>query len=281
MMNIKHKLAAVLLGLGLGFGLGSSPAMAGRGGSAAQIQSAVSSGSVDAIIAEIERAEALMCADCVQIVTNLTEHPRYEVRKVAAWWFAKRPGLQKMLATEFVSELSSTNSIKVRNAADFLGATKTYTALPALRAAIGQNVSPEAKLAMVRAIKYMAHPGGKQVLTTAMGDADPSVRAAAVTAWRDIRDQADGGPAVALLGDADANVRAQAAAVVGALTTQAGRAALESIVVNDPDPVARRNAAWALGKLGQAASRTALTRATGDSSGLVRMTARASLSALR
>ncbi|MGE0872016.1 MAG: HEAT repeat domain-containing protein [Kofleriaceae bacterium] len=281
MMNIKYKLAAVLLGLGLGFGLGSSPAIAGRGGSAAQIQSAVRSGSVDAIIAEVERAEALMCAECVQIVTNLTEHPSYEVRKVAAWWFAKRPGLKKMLVPEFVSDLSSTNSVRVRNAADFLGGSKTFTALPALRAAIHQNVSAEAKLAMVRAIQYMAHPSGNPVLTTAMGDGDPSVRAAAVTAWRDIRGQVDGAPAVALLGDADANVRAQAAAVVGAMAAQAGRAALEAIVVNDADPVVRRNAAWALGKLGQAASRAALTRASNDTSGLVRMTARASLSALR
>jgi HEAT repeat protein len=43
----------------------------------------------------------------------------------------------------------------------------------------------------------------------------------------------------------------------------------------------RRNAAWALGKLGMAASRDALAKASTDASSLVRMTAKASLALLR
>jgi HEAT repeat protein len=43
----------------------------------------------------------------------------------------------------------------------------------------------------------------------------------------------------------------------------------------------RRNAAWALGKLGQSASRDVLYAAQTDASGLVRMTAKAALAALR
>jgi len=84
-----------------------------------------------------------------------------------------------------------------------------------------------------------------------------------------------------VLGDADAHVRAEAAQVVGGMGEMAGRAQLETMVVSDPDPVVRRNAAWALGKLAQASSREALTTATADKSGLVRMVARASLKTLR
>ena len=70
-----------------------TPAFAGKGGSAALITQAIHSGSTDAIIAEVERTEALMCEDCVTHGDRLTEDNRYAVREVAAWWFAKRPAL--------------------------------------------------------------------------------------------------------------------------------------------------------------------------------------------
>ena len=273
-MKTMTKLAAVTL-LAL-----SSPAFAGKGGSADLIRQAVTSGSTDAIVAEVEKTEGLMCEDCVQMVTNLTQDNRYAVREVAGWWFAKRPALRDMLVTQFEDDLAGTDSVRVRNAADFLGATVTLTALPQLRAAITHGgLSTEAKLALVRAAKELAHTSGNPILLTAMGDADASVRAAAVTAWRDILNQKSALPVVALLGDADANVRAQAAAVVGGMTELSGRAQLEGLLA-DADPFVRRNAAWALGRLGQEASRVALTAATTDKSSLVRGVAKASLSQL-
>ena len=280
MKNIGTTFAAVAT-LVLGVCAASAPAHAGKGGSADRIRQAIASSSVDAIIAEVERAEALACGECVQLVTNLTEDARYEVREVAAWWFAKRPAMKKMLAEQFEADLVSGSSLEARNAADFLGATITYTALPTLRAAIRRDVAPEAKLAMVRAVGRLGHTDGNAVLTAAMADADASVRASSVRVWRDLRDQTETAPVVALLADRDAAVRAEAATVAGAMNALAGRAALETIATSDPSPTARRNAAWALGKLGQAASRAALTTATNDASGLVRMTARAALSQLR
>jgi len=277
MKNIGTQLAAVALVLATAVG----PAYAGKGGSAGLIRSAIQSGSVDAIIAEIERAESLMCGECVDLVAGLLDDERYEVREVAAWWFAKRPALKDAMAQQFVVELASGDTIQTRNAADFLGRTKTYTALPALRVAIGRQLGAEAKVAIVRAVELMGHKDGVPVLTTALGDADATVRAAAVKAWREIRGQRTAAPIVPLLADPDAKVRAHAATVVGALREQSGRAQLEVIVTSDADPFARRNAAWALGRLGQAASREALTRATSDESGLVRMVAKAALASLR
>src|ERR1043165_4703318 len=107
MKNFAIKLAAVgLLGLST---LAPSSAFAGKGGSAAAMQSAVASRSVDAIIAEVERAESLVCDECIQIVTGLTEDPRFAVREVAAWWFARRPALKDMLLTQFVADLPHGN----------------------------------------------------------------------------------------------------------------------------------------------------------------------------
>ena len=276
MKNIGIKLAAVTA-----LALAPSAAFAGKGGSAELIQAAVQSTSVDAIIAEVERAEGLICDECIQTLTNLTEDPRFEVREVAAWWFAKRPLYRDMLVAQFSADLPSGDTIKVRNAADFLGRTRTLTALPQLRAAIHRGgLGAEAKLALVRAVGFMAHRGGNEVLTTAMADGDAQVRAAAVVAWRDMLGQPNAQPVVALLGDSDANVRAQAAGVVGGMVEQGGRGALEALVVGDPDPFVRRNAAWALGQLGNAASRPALLQAAADKSGVVRGVARASLAGL-
>lgn len=279
MKKLTIQLAAALAVTALA--LGGGPAMAGVGGSAGKIRQAVQSGSVDAIIAEVERAEALACDECVQLVLGLTEDARYDVRAVAAWWFAKRPALAHALAEQFQPELLSSSPIKVRNAADFLGRTMTYTALPTLRVAIKRDVGPEAKLAIVRAVHYLGNVGGNEVLTTAMADRDAGVRAAAVRAWRDLLDQATAAPVAALLGDADATVRAEAATVLGGMREVGARARLEALVVSDPSPIVRRNAAWALGKLGQGASRDALARAAADPSGFVSLTAKAALAQLR
>lgn len=276
MNNIGIKIAAVAV-----LALAPSGAFAGKGGSAAAIDAAVHSGSRDAIIAEVERAESLLCPDCIGTMTALTEDSRYEVREVAAWWFARRPALKDMLASQFAGDLPRGDTIKVRNAADFLGRTKTYTALPGLRAAIHRaDLGAEAKLALVRAAGFMAHTGGNEVLTTAMADGDAGVRAAAVAAWPRVIGQSSAQPVVGLLGDGDAGVRAMAAGVVGDMIEQSARSALETLVVHDLDSSVRRNAAWALGRLGNAASSAVLIQATSDKSSLVRGVARAALAQL-
>lgn len=276
MNNIGTKLAAVAFVL-----VAAAPAYAGKGGSAGLIRSAINSGSSDAIIAEVERAESLMCTECVDLVAGLLDDNRYEVREVAAWWLAKRPSLMNAFATQFVIELATGDTIQVRNAADFLGATRMYTALPTLREAIKRDVGVEGKVAMVRAAGVLGNQGSIPVLTTAMGDTHAAVRAEAVRQWREILGQTKAGPVVGMLADADATVRAEAATIVGAMAETAGRAQLEALVVGDASPIVRRNAAWALGKLGQAASRAALTTATTDESGLVRLVAKAALATLK
>ena len=259
----------------------ASPAFAGKNGSATLIKSAVASRSQDAIIAEVERTEKLVCSECVPIVAELTQDSRLAVREVAAWWFAKRPGLQKQFAKQFLAELATGDTIQVRNAADFLGRSSTFTALPQLATAIQRtDIGAEGQLAIVRALKHLAMPEGNTALAYAMTVTDASVRAAAANAWRDIRGQTGAAPVVALLRDSDAVVRAAAAATVGGLVELSGRSTLEQLVVSDPNVFVRRNAAWALGKLHAPASAASLSQAMNDSSGLVRMTARVALGQL-
>jgi HEAT repeat protein len=257
----------------------TSPALAGKGGSAGLIASAIKSGSRDAILAELERTEALMCPECVPLVTNLAQDSRYAVREAAAWWFSKRPGHNKRLTAQMLNDLNG-DSIHVRNAADYLGATANHASIPNLAAAFNRGGSTDTRIAIIRAVRVMRDPEGKPILTSAMGDADASVRAAAASAWREIPGQTGAVPVVPLLDDADPKVRAQAATVVGALHETSGVAALEVRVTTDPLPIVRRNAAWALGQLGMARSRAALTTATADTSGLVRNFAKVALAQL-
>lgn len=262
--------------------LAAATANAGKGGSAALIANAVASGSQDAILAEVERAEGLMCDECIEIVTKLTEDNRYAVREVAAWWFAKRPGLAHIMAEQMQADLTNhANSLSVRNAADFLGGVRAYSALPALRTTMTRaDLSSEAKLAVVRAAGAMAHIGGNPILVAGMADSDPTVRVAAVVRWRDILHQANAAPVEARLSDPVASVRAEAATVVGAYRDNNARAALEAMVTGDADATVRRNAAYALGKIGSADSRAALTAASNDKSPIVTNVAKAALASL-
>ncbi len=281
MTNMKHSIAGVLFALATTLA-SAGVAHAGRGGSSANITAAVQSGSVDSIIAEVERAEGLMCDECIQTVTNLTEDARYPVREVAAWWFAKRPQLADALSEQFIGDLGTGNATSVRNAADFLGSVRNYKALPGLQAAMGRgNLTVEAKLAVVRAVAVLAHVKGNPTLVAAMNDSDATVRAAAVVAWRDILGQTDVSPVMALLGDPNAEVRSKTATLAGAYAASSARAQLEVLVQTDSDATVRRNAAWALGKIGDPSSSVALTKAASDPSGIVRGVAKAALATLR
>lgn len=260
----------------------AAPAWAGKGGSAGQIRSAVASGSVDAIVAEIERAEALVCGECVPVMTDLLDHARYEVREAAGWWFAKRPALKKEMVAQMVSDLGTQSGAQARNAADFLGAVRAVDQVNALSSAYDRNAgSMEVRFAIVRAAGAMSSRAGSGLLVKGLGDADPTVRALAASSWRKLRGQTEAAAVLPLLADGDAGVRAAAAATVGGLKDAAGRLALEGLVVNDADATVRRNAAWALGELGQRASLAALETASNDASPLVRGVAKAARSSLR
>jgi hypothetical protein len=277
-INLGKLIAAVaFVGVVLGT---STTANAGRGGSAARISNAVATGSVDAIIAEVERAERRVCGECIGVVMDLLDHDRVEVREVAAWWFARRPALKTQLTETSYADLVGDDSRLVRNAADILGEFRHPQAVDALTAAVSRtDVTAEARVHIVRALGNIGHVSANPGIEAAMSDSDAAVRAEAAAQWLEIRGQQGAAPVVALIDDADTLVRRKAAAVVGGLREASARVALEA-QLTDSDAVVRRNAAWALGRIGDSASRTALEAAAQDSSGLVRATARVALGLL-
>ena len=260
----------------------ATPAFAGRGGSAAKIQNAINTSSTDAIIAELERAERLICDACIAPVMELLDDDRYEVREAAAWWFARRPAMKIMLTERSVDDLAGSDSRLARNAADVLGTFRHPIAIPALSAAVTRtDLSAEARQHIVRALGTIGHRDANTAVEAAMADSDATVRAEALIAWGAIRNPADATAAVALIDDEDAVVRGYAAAVVGQFREASARTALEAQLASDESSIVRRNAAWALGRIGDAASRDALEAAVDDPSSLVRMTAQSAIYKLR
>src|SRR5262245_51154268 len=117
-IRTSHFLAVAVVGL---VAARPGPAAAGRGGSASRSQNAVQTGSVDAIVAELERAERLICDACTPVVLELLDSDRYELREAAAWWFARRPVLKGQLTERSLADLAGDDSRLARNAADLLG----------------------------------------------------------------------------------------------------------------------------------------------------------------
>ena len=195
--------------LGASFGI-STVANAGRGGSPQAIASAISSGSADAIASELERAEYLVCAACVDYVTPLLDSGDAKVRKVAAWWLSRR-GVSRAIYRDMLTRLSQPDSLKAAYAADALGEFGSPAAIPALGAALSNpTFDASARVSMARALGAIKRPAAAPHLVAVLGDSQGAVRAAALSALRGVEGFRDASVAVPLLGDADASVRTEA-----------------------------------------------------------------------
>ncbi|HXU67679.1 MAG TPA: HEAT repeat domain-containing protein [Polyangia bacterium] len=271
----------------------SSPAFAGFGSSAVALKAAVQSGSVDAIVSELEKAEELPSQGAISVVLPLVDHDSYRVRDAAGWWLTRR-GVRTQVLANMTARLSGSDPVAARNAGDVLAAMRDVSVLPALSSYLAKPLDEDSGIAVARAIGAIGNAKGVTALNTAFSSSLAGVRAQAVASVRDLR--APRGTKVAgsvaavvpLLSDADANVRRQAAITIGFLggndTAQAGAAvqALSSMVTGDPAAVVRKAAAWALGELKDGTGRAALMQAqANDSDAFVRSIASAALANLR
>jgi HEAT repeat protein len=279
--NKTMKLAVVtFLGISLA---AAGTAVAGRGSSPIAVQRAIASGSVDAIQAELERAERLVCVSCVDMVRPLIDNQDQRIRQVAAWWLARR-GVARQVRVEMLTRLSQPDSIAARNAADVLGEFHYVSSIPALSAALSNPVySGEARAHIAQALGRINRPAVVAPLTGALAVSDPVVKVAAMRALRSMAGLRDGSAVAPLLADADASVRANAATTLGMFHDANGTAALVNALQNDASPDVRKNAAWALGEVRASATVAgpALQQAAAsDASPFVRSLASAALTRL-
>jgi hypothetical protein len=279
-MNAKKLAVVASLGLALAAGRG---AQAGTGGSPQAIQQAIAANSVDAIKAELERAEFLVCAACVDLVTPLVDHPNAQVRQVAAWWLARR-AVARQVQTSMITRLSQADSTAALNAADVLGEMRYVSSIPALGAALSNPIfSGAARAEMAKALGTIGRPAGTPALTAALTDSDAQVRSASLVALRTIIGNRDGSVALPLVSDGDEGVRAQAVTTIGMFKYAGGASVLTTALASDPSVIVRKKAAWALGEIGASSSVAGgplQTAATSDPSPLVRSLSRAALTKL-
>jgi len=238
--------------------LAAPAARAGQGSSPGAIQRAIASGSVDAISAELERAERLRCEACVKMVRPLVDHEDGRIRRVATWWLARR-GLRSELFVEMALRLAQPDSALARNAADVLGSLRHPMAQEPLGAALNNPLfDAEARASMAAALGRIGDPAAAPALKSATHAELAPVRAAALAALRELRGPIDATLALGLLSDGDAGVRSEAIYTIGAsrglaLAPEQATAVVEGLVRvlgNDSEAGVRKKAAWALGELG-------------------------------
>lgn len=260
----------------------------GRGGSTTLIKSAVASGSDDAIVAEVERAEQLACLSCIEPIRQLVDYPSQRVRDVAGWWLGKR-GVRAEVIADMTARLSTAaqDPIAARNAADVLGAMRDFTTLPQLAGYLAHPLDEASGAAAARAVGNIGHPTGLAALSTGFASSLAGVRAASLEALRMLRAPAsakvisNAQAIVPLFADQDATVRRQAALTAGFLKDKAATAGLSQLVTGDGNALVRKAAAWALGQIGDGAGAPALEQATNDSDAFVRSVASAALANLK
>jgi HEAT repeat protein len=283
----KMMMRKILVGaFAVGALLVGATAQAGRGGSYGNIKSAINSGSVDAIVGEIERAEHLVCLSCVDIVRPLIDHPSEKVRDVAAWWLVKR-GVMLELRDEMTARLTvGQDPIAARNAADVLAGFRDPAGLPALASYLAKPLDEESARHAARAIGVIGHPQGLPALKVGMQSTMAGVRVASLQAVRNLRAPVGQRAPISadvvtpMLADPDPAVRREAAYTLGWLRDKSAVAQLAPMVTGDASAIVRKAAAWALGRIGVAGDSTAtaaLTAALNDADPLVRSIARGAL----
>ena len=246
--NKSSKLAMVtVLGISMA---AAGVAQAGRGGSPQAIQLAITSGSPDAIKAELERAEFLVCGICSDMVRPLVDSPDASIRQVAAWWLARR-AVSRQVRLDMLNRLSQPDSTAARNAADVLGEFHYASSIPALSAALSNPVySGEARAAMAKALGTINRPAVVAPLTAALADADVQVKTGSLLALQGIAGLRDGTAVIPLVSDGNAGVRAEAVTTLGMFRATTAADALVGALASDPSATVRKRAAWALGEIG-------------------------------
>ncbi|HEX9101743.1 MAG TPA: HEAT repeat domain-containing protein, partial [Polyangia bacterium] len=213
----------------------SSPAFAGFGSSSVAIKAAVQSGSVDAIVAELEKAEELPSNGAIDVVLPLVDHDSWRVRDAAGWWLTRR-GVRTQVLADMTARLQGADPIAARNAGDVLAAMRDFSTVPALATYLAKPLDEDSGVAAARALGAIGHPTALAALQGALGSSLAGVRAQAAASLRDLRAPkgatvaASYAPLLPLVGDGDANVRRQAIMTIGFVGGAGGVKATSDVI---------------------------------------------------
>jgi HEAT repeat protein len=285
MNTLKTKLFLVLMSAGLALPMVAS---AGIDGSTAKINSAISSGSVDAIVAELERAENIPTTGAVGAVLKLVDHPSDRVREAAGWWLGRRGARVQVIKMAEV-RLNAEDPVAARNVLDALRGMRDVATLDLVGGYMSHVLDEESGIAALRTLGAIGSPKALSYVTPALTSSLAGVRLYSLRSVRELRAPlgkrvvTDGSAFILALKDADENVRREAAYTLGYLAQRgqnpdpatSGVNALVGVVTSDVSANVRKAAAWALGEIGSPVGRDALRAAANDADASVRSIANA------
>jgi HEAT repeats len=213
------------------------------------------------LTAMLEYGERVECHACVPILEErLLTDGNPEVREIAAWWLARRPfgfaAVYHDIRTVLESDGDETRRAR---AAEALGNFAEPAGVAHLGRALTTDTSSAVRVAAIHGIAEINSPEGLTFISTALGDSDAAVQAAALQMITRVNFFDDYDAIIPLLAHADGTMRRRAATVIGSLRVEAAVTALAAVLRGDTDSGARREAAWALGRIGGAAAEVALS----------------------
>jgi len=239
-----------------------------------RIVAATSSGSPSLIWETLEHGEKVECTSCISSVAPLIYDNNSEVREIAAWWLRRRmfgvfgPGevYQQTLGTL----ASDANPTRRADAAYAIGEFLETTGIAAEATAINTDQDPGVRAAAAAALGRL-NDDGAGALSKALGDSNSAVKLSALQSAGRVNSFSDVATVAKLTGDSDPLVRRRTAEILDQMNAKDSVASLIVLAQKDTDANVRGASCHALGTIGDASAKSALTAiAANDSDGLVR-----------
>lgn len=228
-----------------------------------KMKNTIKSGSPTALYAMLEYGERVECFECIPLLEKkLLDSDNAQTREIAAWWLRRRSfGFGRIMVR--MREVASTHEDPVmrERALAALGEFLDPHALPTLDAVATGDAEPSVRVAAVRALGRLNAQAGNATLAKVLADGDARVRKAALDQVLKVSFFRDAGALLARLDDSDAGVRRTSVQLVGELRIADAAEPLMGLLMTDDSPQVRQAAAIALGRIGGNDAFTALTDA--------------------
>lgn len=224
---------------------------------------AIENGSPEKLKATLEYGERVLCEKCVPLLQKkLLSSGNHSVREMAAWWLRRQPfAAPHLLASLRKTIKDDADPTRRARAAEALGEFMDNHALGELSDAALADPAPEVRAAAVRGLARLNSEQAGEVVPDALQDGDASVRLETLSVLMSIGSFRDYAALLPLLGDTSAEVRTRTARLCGEYRVADAETALAAMLLGDDAAVARKAAAWALGRIGGSEGRGALLEA--------------------
>ncbi len=215
------------------------------------------------LMAMLEYGELVECHACVPLLEqNLLTHEDAEVRRLSAWWLRRRPFAIGAIMNRMRTTLATDADPERRaRAALAIGEFLDPNGLEPLTEAVMNDSEEVVRVAAVRALGRLNHPGGNAFIGTALRDSSVEVRRAAIDQVLKVNFFREHDAILAALGDSDGQVRMRAARLAGVFELRAAVSVLAGLLRGDEVREVRQAAAWALGQIGGSDASAALREA--------------------